>query len=103
MAGDDFKLNYKGMAEYLVSEEMSKMVRERGEVVMTVAEATAPDYTPLGVGYKQDFVLDVGVREGKHPRACATVKNTSDHAIFVEFGGKATPRHRILGRAVGAE
>lgn len=97
-----FRLSYKSMAAYLVSDDMLKMVAQKGAVVKKTAEATAPDYEPLGTGYVTSFELEVGVREGTHPRACATVKNTSEHAIFVEFGGKATPRHRTLGKAIGA-
>lgn len=98
---DGYEQDYKAMGEFLCSKEMQEAMRVRGEIVKTTAEATAPDYPPIGVGYKESFELEVGIRNGKHPRACATVRNTSDHSMFVEFGGKATPRHRTLGKALG--
>lgn len=105
MPAGDFRLDYGGLGRYLGSEEMQKLVRDRAELVKAVAQATAPDYEPLGEGYKYEFEVKVEVTptgRTKTPRAVATVFNTSDHALEVEFGAGATPRHRTLGRAIGA-
>lgn len=97
-----FRLDYAGMGEYLRGAEMRAMVAERGEAVKAAAEAMAPFRAQdPGPHYKDCFDMKVGVREGEHPRACATVFNTSDHALDVEFGRYHTPRYRILGKALG--
>lgn len=99
----DFQWDYNAFGEYLVGPEMLAMVAKKGEEVKTVAEAIAPfDASDPAPHYKDCFEVEVGIREGVHPRACATIKNTSDHALEVEFGAKNTPRHRTLGKAVGA-
>lgn len=99
---EGYRQDYAAMGRFLAGPEMLKMVAAKGAKVLAAAEAAAPDHEPLGTGYVTAFELEVGVRPGKHPRACATVRNTSPHARFVEFGGKATPRHRTLGKALGA-
>lgn len=99
MAAQPFRADYRGIGEMLKGEIGLKAVLPQAEKVKATAEATAPDYEPLGVGYKEEFSIETGIKDGK--RAVATVKNSSDHAIYVEFGGKATPRHRTLGRALG--
>jgi len=101
----DFKLYYTPFGDHVLRAEWMKaeMLR-RAEAVKALAESIAPDYPPLGVGYKESFEVDVDVRATGRGgrRACATVKNTSDHAGIVEFGGKETPAHRTLGKALGA-
>ncbi|MGH3437087.1 MAG: hypothetical protein ACRDRL_28985 [Sciscionella sp.] len=97
-----FQLDYAGMGEYLRGADMLAMVADRGEKVKATAEAIAPyraqDDPPH---YKDCFGMRVDVRPGQHPRACATVYNTSGHALDVEFGRYHTPRYRVLGRALG--
>ena len=77
-------------------------MRKLAAKVLARAISTAPDATPYGTGYVTSFELESGVRDGKTPRAYGQVKNTADHAVFVEFGGKNTPRHRTLGKALDA-
>lgn len=97
-----FRLDYAGMGEFLRGADMLAMVAQHGEAVKARAEAIAPfDASDPGPHYKDSFELEVAVRPGKHPRACATVKNTSDHAFYIEFGNSKTPRHRTLGKALG--
>lgn len=98
----DFHWDYHAFGEFLQGPEMLALVGERGEKAKGVAEATAPyRITDPAPHYKDLFDMTVGVRAGKHPRACATIFNTSDHAFAVEFGAGGTPRYRTLGRAIG--
>ena len=109
-----YKHNYKAFdLEVLCAGFMVEEMRTRAERVKEVAEATAPDATPLGVGYKYQFSVTSGIRTNKTTRAFGRVTNDSPHAIFVEFGSgehtdkngrviKATPAHRTLGRALDA-
>ena len=101
----DFKLFYTAFGEHVLRAEWMKAeMLKRGERVKELAVSIAPDYPPIGVGYKESFEVDVDVRATGRGgvRACATVRNTSDHAAYVEFGGQETPAHRVLGKALGA-
>lgn len=100
-----FNPSYKGIGELLCSPMIVKEMRRRAEKVKAAAEAIAPDAPPFGQGYIADFEVESGIREGRTRRAFGRVKNTSPHAFYVEFGGRAwggkkTPRHRTLGRAL---
>lgn len=97
-----FKKDYEGIGEMLRAPYMVAAMRARGEKVEAQAVATAPDAPPIGVGYKEHFSVEAGVREGLKPRAFARVRNDSDHALAVEFGWGNTPRHRTLGKALDA-
>lgn len=98
-----YKHNYKAFdLEVLCAGFMVEEMRSRAERVKDAAEATAPDATPLGVGYKYQFSVSSGIQTHKTTRAFGRVTNDSPHAIFVEFGGKETPAHRTLGRALDA-
>lgn len=98
-----FKASYKGIGELLVAPFIREEMARRGAKVLARAQATAPDAEPLGVGYRNDFELEVGTKESKRGtrRALARVRNKSDHALWVEMGGRNTPKHRTLGRALG--
>ena len=97
-----FKGSYRGIGELLVAPFIREEMARRGAKVLARAKATAPDYTPLGIGYIDDFELVVDVKESKRGtrRARARVRNKSDHALWVEMGGKNTPKHRTLGKAL---
>lgn len=99
MSAQSFRADYKGIGEMLKGQIGLKAVLPQAEKVKAAAEAIAPDAPPLGEGYKYEFSIETGIKDDK--RAVATVKNTSPHAIYVEFGGKNTPRHRTLGKALG--
>jgi hypothetical protein len=96
------RTSYKGIGQLLCADFIVAEMRRRAEKVKAVAEATAPDATPLGVGYKYEFEIESGVRKRKTKRAFARVRNTSPHALYVEFGGGNTPKHRTLGKALDA-
>jgi len=97
-----YQPNHRGLGELLVSPDMESAMRQLAGRVMARAVATAPDAAPYGTGYVDSFELDSGVRPGATPRAFGRVRNTSDHALFVEFGARNTPRHRTLGKALDA-
>lgn len=94
--------SYEGIGELLRAPFIVADMRRRGEKVLSRAEATAPDQPPYGEGYIASFEIESGVRERKTRRAFCTVRNTSRHGMFVEFGGQSTPKYRILGRALDA-
>jgi hypothetical protein len=97
-----FNASYKGIGELLNSAFIREEMARRGERVLARAKATAPDATPQGVGYVSSFDLEVGTKVSKKGtrRALARVKNTSPHAIYVEFGGHNLDAHRTLGKAL---
>lgn len=98
----EFRPSYKGIGEMLTAEFMQAEMLRRAEQVKARAQATAPDATPLGEGYKFEFKASAGVKTSKKGtrRAFGRVTNDSDHAIWVEYGGQNTPAHRTLGRAL---
>jgi len=99
-----FNASYKGIGDMLTSKMMQAAMLKKAEKVKLRAEATAPDYKPKGVGYKFEFEVSSGVKTSKKGtrRAYGRVTNNSPHARWVEYGGKNTPRHRTLGRALDA-
>jgi hypothetical protein len=99
-----YDASYEGIGELLRADFIQAEMRRRAEKVMALAEATAPDYTPYGVGYKYEFEVTSGIKTSKAgtKRAYGRVTNHSDHAIWVEYGGQNTPAHRTLGRALRA-
>ena len=100
----EYKPSYDGIGRLLTSDFLQAEMLRRAEAVKALAESTAPDAPPLGVGYKEDFEVTGGIKTSKKgtKRAVGTVTNTSDHAVFVEYGGQNTPAHRTLGRALNA-
>lgn len=99
-----FRASYSGIGELLRSDFMQAEMRRRAEKVKALAESTAPDAPPYGVGYKYQFEVTSGIKTSKRgtKRAYGRVTNHSEHAIWVEFGGENTPAHRTLGRALRA-
>lgn len=95
----DFKPSYSGIGKLLRSERMQAEMRRRAELIAARAEATAPEETGE---YKASFEVESGVKSGKTRRAYGRVRNTSPHALYVEFGGGNTPRHRTIAKAIDA-
>ena len=95
-----YHVNYRGLGLLLVSPEMQAAMRELAVKVKDRAVAIAPDAAPIGVGYIDSFEVESGIRDGKTRRAFGRVTNTSPHAVYVEFGGGHTPKHRTLGKAL---
>lgn len=94
--------------------EMVALMLERAEKVKARAEATAPDATPFGEGYKYSFSVSAGTHGGRdNDRAYGRVSSSDPYAHIIEFGSAeqidrkgrkhgATPEHRTLGKALGA-
>lgn len=97
-----FHSSYAGIGDMLTAEFMQAEMRRRAEKVKAAAEATAPDAPPYGVGYKYEFEVESGIRAELTRRAYGRVRNRSRHAMWVEFGGRNTPKYRTLGRALDA-
>lgn len=95
MTSQDFQGDYAGIGEMLRGAIGLQAALQQAEKVKSTAEAIAPVYTG---DYKQSFDIELGENA---ERAEVYVVNTSTHAFEVEFGGKATPRHRTLGKALG--
>ena len=92
--------NHAGVAEILVGAPMVAKMAEVAEEIKTVAIALSPEETGL---YRSSFVVHSGVKflPGLDVRAYAEVENTAPYALHVEYGDGNTPRHRVLGRALG--
>lgn len=100
-----FNASYKGIGEMLAAPWMVAEMERRAKQVKARAEQIAPDAPPYGEGYKYSFEVDSGVKESKKGtrRAFGRVRNTSPHAIYVEFQKvKGGPAHRPLGKALDA-
>ena len=91
-----FRGDYKGIGKILRSKQMQKEMEARAEKVQTKAEGLAPQDSGT---YRQSFRVEVGVREGRKPRAVAKVVNDAPNAPYVEWGTSKTPRFRVMGRA----
>lgn len=91
--------NYAGVAEILVGEPMKRAMVAHAEQIKAVAEAISPEETGR---YKASFRINSGVMDIHGMRAYAEVENTAPYALHVEYGDGHTPRHRVLGRALGA-
>lgn len=91
-----FKSNYAGIHDLLNSREVEAMLLAHMEERKLLAIALAP------VGwtgrYKTSFVVEAGV---KKDRVKAVLRNDAPEAMAVEFGAGQTPRHRVLGKALG--
>lgn len=99
-----YKPSHKGIGELLTADFLQAEMLRRAKLVEVVAQSTAPDATPLGVGYKYEFETTSGVKTSSKGtrRAFGRVTNHSDHAKAVEYGFGETPRYRCLGRALSA-
>ena len=95
-----YRANYRGLGQLLTSPEMQAAMHALAEKVEARAIAIAPDAQPYGEGYIASFEVDSGIKKGWTRRAFGRVRNTSGHAVYVEFGGGNTPKHRTLGKAL---
>lgn len=91
----------QGLKDLAVSAAMHLMLIEKAFAAKEYAISISPDAPPYGEGYIASFEVDgshteriAGVR-----RAVAYVRNTSDHAIYVEAGnGRGGKAHHVLAR-----
>lgn len=91
-----------GTNRLMNSPEMLAMLMGRARAGRAFAESIAPRYTGT---YARSFIVEGRTHAGpKNNRAEARLVNTSDDAVFVEYGGGAggtrTPAHRVLARTV---
>jgi len=96
-----YRADYSGIGEMLRSPEMQKAMH----LIAKKVEARAKAIAPVETGeYRNSFEVSSGVdvsADGER-RAYGRVTNTSDHAFQVEYGGKSTPKYRVLGKALDA-
>src|SRR4029077_20278297 len=84
---------------------MQAEMGKRAEKVRAFEVAHAPydPEDPDGTHYRDSFEVSVGTRVIQGRRAYGRVSNTDmPTALFVEWGNRNTPRHRILGAALSA-
>jgi hypothetical protein len=102
----NYKPDHAGIGRMLCSEEMQAHLRLRAEAVKTAAEAIAPVYEqgPHPGRYKAAFSVEVGIKESSKAtrRAVAKVVNDAPEARWVEYGTENNPKHRTLGKSLGA-
>jgi hypothetical protein len=97
-----YRLDPAGFREHLLNAPwMVAEMRRRAEEGKAFAESIAPDAPPIGEGYIASFEVESGTQGGvHHDRAYATLSNTSDHAVYVEFGTERNEAHHVLTRAL---
>lgn len=99
------RVDYIGVGAMLCVPWMQAEMRRRAELVRAEAERIAPVATEGDDPgeYKRSFVASSGVdTTGATARAYGRVENTSPEALPVEYGWRATPKYRVLGRALVA-
>lgn len=74
---------------------MEAMLGAKARAVKARAEATAPVNTGR---YRDSFQVEFAQTD----RRVARVVNTVPYALYVEYGGSVTVRHRTLGAALDA-
>lgn len=100
----DYNPDHTGMAEFLQSGMMQRMVGEVADKIRDRAMAMAPVGNPIDDEhpgrYKASFHVLVHARGGATgDRAEAIVYNDSPEAIWVEFGHQGREPYHILLRA----
>jgi hypothetical protein len=79
---------------------MVEEMHSRAEAGKDFAESIAPDAPVIGEGYIASFEVESGTNGGiHHDRAYAILRNTSDHARYVEHGTEHNDAHHVLTRA----
>lgn len=97
-----YRHDYSGLRTLAVGAEMHQHLIDVAFEAKAFAVSISPDAPPYGEGYITAFEVD-GVHTERHNglrRAMAYLRNTSEHAVFVELGngtGKARGHH-VLSR-----
>lgn len=97
-----YRLDRAAFREHLLNAEWMVAEMDRRAVKgYEFARDISPDATPLEEGYIASFVIFSG-RDGgtENDRAYAELANTSDHAVYVEFGTEHQEAHHVLTRAM---
>jgi hypothetical protein len=112
MSDFKFVLNPKGIAAMAVGAEMSEAMGSIAEKAKSIAESLSSDFVVSG-DYIGSFEAEVAERalpaagtSPAHTVAAAVLRNTSGHAVAVEYGYKGRAdeptrkAHRIFGRTL---
>jgi hypothetical protein len=96
--GPKYRLDRAGLQEHLLNAPfMVEEMRRRAELGKEYAISVAPDAPPLGEGYIASFEVEAGTHGGiHHDRAHATLRNSDDAAVYVEFGTERTQAQHVL-------
>lgn len=96
-----YKHNYKNFRlEVLQAEFMLAHMDERAQRGLAEAESISPHDTGE---YAKSFKAGSEIRRGRgKPRAVGYLRNTSDHASYVEYGSEHTPAYHVLARSMNA-
>lgn len=96
-----YKHDYKAFRkEVLQAEFMLVHMDDRAQRGLAEAESISPHDTGE---YAESFEAGSELRRGNgKPRAIGYLRNTSEHAEFVEYGAENTPAYHVLARALNA-
>ena len=102
-----FKPDYEALGRFLAGEEMQADMKTRANKMKEFAQGIAPrdaDTDEEAEHYADKFEVKGGVTtdHGHKPRAYADLRNTSDHAEYVEFGNGKTRGHHVLLKSLDA-
>ena len=96
----DFRANYRGIGEMLLSPAMQAEMLRRADLAKAYAEAIAPRRTGQ---FAASFETSVVANGGHHrDRACATLANTDPDGLVIELGANGRPGHHTLVKALDA-
>jgi hypothetical protein len=93
--------NFKAFGrEVLTAAFMKADMDARAKRALAEAESIAPHDTGE---YAASFEAGSEIRKGQGARrAVGYLRNTSDHAEFVEYGSEHTPAYHVLARSLNA-
>jgi len=92
--------SFRGLAELLKSPEMVTAMEEFAQAGKDLAETIAPRETGE---YASRFSVASSRSGGvHHDRAVAYLINDDPASLSIEYGTLDTPKHRTLGRVIGA-
>lgn len=114
MVDAEYKHDYRGVPQLAKSAEMHMMLIDQAIDAKAFAISISPDAPPYGEGYIASFEVDAAHYETINgvKRAVAYLRNTSEHAWYVERGtdrssvtSASTPSpfgrgHHVLGRTI---
>lgn len=113
MADVQYRHDFRGVPQLAKSSEMHMMLIDKAIEAKEFAISISPDAPPYGEGYIASFEVDGANYEtiSGVKRAVAYLRNTSDHAWFVERGQRgagvtaSTPSpfgrgHHVLSRTI---
>lgn len=96
-----YKHNFKAFRlEVLQADFMLEHMAERAKRGLAEAESISPHDTGE---YAESFEAGSEIRRGNgKPRAVGYLRNTSEHAEYVEYGAENTPAYHVLARSMNA-